>query len=114
MTKKTIIVDEYRAGASAQAFHERVQQMHDDVSKIHQKHDGIAAVRALDGRVFATLSDEEMAVLNLYRATGRKFGVSVSIDNDPDPNSMTGTVSREQADQILKRAKNRVHVLVAG
>ncbi|WP_321944465.1 hypothetical protein [Paraburkholderia tropica] len=84
------------------------------ISEIHAKHDGIASVQALDGRIFATLSDDEMATLNFYRDQGRKFGVSVCIDNDADPAELARAVSREQTDQILKRANNRVHVLVAG
>lgn len=114
MTKKTLIVDEYHQGTSAQAYREGVQKVRDAVSEIHAKHDGIASVQALDGRIFATLSDDEMATLNFYRDRGRKFGVSVSIDNDADPAELARAVSREQADQILKRANNRVHVVVAG
>jgi len=114
MTKTTIIVDEYHQGGSAQAYRTSVQEIRDAVSEIHAKNDGIAAVQALDGRIFATLSDEEMAVLHFYRDTGRKFGVSVSIDTDADPGELARAVSREHADQILKRANNRVHVLVAG
>lgn len=41
MTKKTIIVDEYHQGASAQAYREHVQQMRDAVSETHTKNDHI-------------------------------------------------------------------------
>ncbi|WP_236077342.1 hypothetical protein [Paraburkholderia domus] len=113
MTKKTIIVDEFHQGTSAQTYRDGVQQMRDAVSEIHKKNDGIAAVRALDGRIFATLSDDEMAVLNFYRDTGRKFGVAVSIINEADPDELARASSREQADQILKRANSRVSVTVS-
>jgi hypothetical protein len=46
MTKKTIIVDEFHQGTSAQAYRDGVQQMRDAVSDIHTKNDGIAAIRA--------------------------------------------------------------------
>jgi len=114
MTKKTIIVDEYHQGGSAQAYRTSVQKVRDAVSEIHAKNDGIAAVQALDGRIFATLSDEELAILDFYRDKGRKFRVSISIDTDANPSELARAVSREQADLILKRANNRVHVLIAG
>jgi phage shock protein A len=41
MTKKTIIVDEFHQGASAQAYRDGVQQMREAVSEIHTKNDGI-------------------------------------------------------------------------
>ncbi|CAG9236020.1 hypothetical protein PSP6_690125 [Paraburkholderia tropica] len=44
MTKKTIIVDEFHQGASAQAYRDGVQQMHDAVSDIHTQNDGIAPI----------------------------------------------------------------------
>ncbi|AJZ56946.1 hypothetical protein OI25_7405 [Paraburkholderia fungorum] len=53
MTKKTIIVDEFHQGASAQAYRDGVQQMRDAVSDIHTKNDGIAAIRS-DGIVLPT------------------------------------------------------------
>lgn len=113
MTKKTIIVDEFHQGTSAQTYRDGVQQMRVAVSEIHKNNDGIAAVRALDGRIFATLSDDEMAVLNLYRDTGRKLGVAVSIMNEADPDELARASCREQADQILKRANSRVSVTVS-
>lgn len=113
MTKNTLIVDEYHQGASAQAYRERVQETRDAVSEINAKNDSIAAVRALDGRIFATLSDEEMAVLNVFRDTGRKFGVAVSIINEADPEELARASSREQAEQILKRTNSRVSVTVS-
>lgn len=113
MTKKTIVVDEYHQGASAQAYRERVQETRDAVAEIHAKNDGITAVRALDGRIFATLSDEEMAVSNFYRDCGRKVGVAVSIINEADSDELARTSSCEQADEILKRANSRVSVSVS-
>lgn len=72
----------------------------------------IESVKALDGRIFATLTPAENAVLDFYRSRGRKFGVTIRIDNDADPEELARARSQEQADQILKRANNRVHVTV--
>lgn len=72
----------------------------------------IEAVKALDGRIFAMLSPNEEALLNLYRAQGRKWGVSVSIINEADPAELARARSRQQADQVLKSANSRVSVMV--
>ncbi|ARL04265.1 hypothetical protein [Burkholderia pseudomallei] len=46
MTKKTIIVDEFHQGASAQEYRDVVQRMRDAVCDIHTKNDVIASIRA--------------------------------------------------------------------
>lgn len=73
----------------------------------------IEQVKALDGRIFAMLNSDEEAVLNFYRDHGRKFGVSVSIINEADPEELAQASSRQQADHILKIANSRVRVTVA-
>lgn len=73
----------------------------------------IEEVKALDGRIFAMLNPGEEAVLNFYRAHGRKFCVSVSIINEGDPEELARAPSRLQADQILKRTNSRIHVTVS-
>jgi hypothetical protein len=73
----------------------------------------IEQIKALDGKIFAMLTDSEHAVLNFYRDCGRKFGVAVSIINEADPDELARASSREQADQILKRANSRVSVTVS-
>lgn len=45
----------------------------------------IAEIQALDGRVASTLSPMETAVLNFYHARGRKYGISVTVNNRADP-----------------------------
>lgn len=72
----------------------------------------LAAVRSLDGRIFATLNPNEEALLNVYRQQGRKWGVSVSICNEADPVALAGARSRQEADQILKSANSAVSVTV--
>ncbi|MCU6502257.1 hypothetical protein LPN04_31130 [Rugamonas sp. A1-17] len=73
----------------------------------------IAEAQALDGKIFATLNEREGEVLNYYRDRGRKFGVTVSILSKADPDELARAASKEQADQIMKRANSRVSVTVA-
>lgn len=72
----------------------------------------IDEIKALDGRIFAMLTEGEEAVLNFYRTRGRKFGVAVSIINEADPVELARAVSREQADQIMKSANSKVSMRV--
>ena len=72
----------------------------------------IDAVKALNGKIFATLSTEEEVVLDFYLKQGRKFGVSVSIINEADPEELARAKSQEQADQIMKTANSKVSVTV--
>ena len=72
----------------------------------------IKAVKALDGRIFAMLTDDEQAVLAFYRARGRKFGVSVSIVNKADPVALANATSAQHADQILRSANSLISVTV--
>ncbi|MBF4991118.1 hypothetical protein [Methylophilus sp. QUAN] len=70
------------------------------------------AIKALDGRIFAMLTEEEQAILNFYRDQGRKFDVSVSILNESDPIELALARSREQADTIMKKANSRVKIVI--
>jgi hypothetical protein len=72
----------------------------------------IEAVKALDGMIFAMLDDEQMEVLNFYRDQGRKFGVSVSIINEADPEELARARTKQQTDQVLKGANSRVSVAI--
>ncbi|WP_186214947.1 hypothetical protein [Burkholderia gladioli] len=47
----------------------------------------IEQIKALDGKVLTTLTDNELSVLNFYRDRGRKFRVAVSVINEADPTS---------------------------
>lgn len=69
------------------------------------------AIGALDGRDFATLTTDEQAVLRFYRDRGRKYDVAITITTDADPKALE-RASRDQADDILRRAKSYVHVTV--
>ena len=70
----------------------------------------IEAVKALDGKNFAMLNQDERQILDFYRDRGRKYGVSVAIVSDADSDELARAASREQADQILAKANSRVHV----
>lgn len=72
----------------------------------------LADVKALDGRIFATLTVAESEVLNFYRKQGRKFDVSVSIINQADADDLERARSEAQADEIMKRANSLVSITV--
>lgn len=72
----------------------------------------IEEVQALDGRVFATLDDNERNTLQFYTMQGRKFGVAISIVNEAGQAELAAARSPQQAEDILKNANSRVHVLV--
>lgn len=69
-------------------------------------------VRALDGRIFAMLTADEVSVLDFYRARGRKFDVSVAIASEADPTELAAARSQADADAIMKRANSRVNVTI--
>jgi hypothetical protein len=71
----------------------------------------IEAVKALDGKNFAMLSEEERQVLHFYLDRGRKHGVNVEIVSDADGANLA-RASREQADEILARANSHVKLTV--
>jgi hypothetical protein len=69
-------------------------------------------VKALDGKVFAMLTERESLVLDFYRKQGRKFGVSIRIESKANPDLLRQAKSEQQADDIMKRANSRIHVAV--
>ena len=69
-------------------------------------------IQALDGRIFATLTSDEDAVLRFYRDRGRMFKVSISILNKADPDELAEAECRQHADEIMKRANSLVSVMV--
>ena len=73
----------------------------------------IEEVKALDGKIFAMLTERENEVLNHYLDQGRKFGVAVSIISEADPEELARASSKEQADQIMKSANSRIAIPVS-
>lgn len=72
----------------------------------------LEAIKALDGRIFAMLSEDDLEILNFYRKTGRKYGVSVGIQNEASPELIAQATSQAEVDQILKSANSRISVTV--
>lgn len=72
----------------------------------------IEAVKVLNGKIFAMLTPEEEAVFNFYLDQGRKFGVSVSVINEANPDALAAARSKQEADHILKSANSRIRVIV--
>lgn len=70
----------------------------------------IESVMALDGRIFAMLTPEEVKVLEFYRDQGRKYGVALSIINKADPTELTKATSKVAADEIMRSANSVVTV----
>lgn len=69
-------------------------------------------VQALDGRIFAMLTTDEISVLDFYRAQGRKFDVSVAIISEADPTDLAAARSQAEADAIMKRSNSRVSITI--
>lgn len=72
----------------------------------------IAQVKALNGRMFAMLDEQDLRVLEFYRAQGRKYDVVVDISNKADPVELAKAGSRAQADEIMKRANSVVIITI--
>lgn len=69
-------------------------------------------ILALDGRIFATLNDDEYKTYEFYRDQGRKYGVFVKVINEADPELLVQATSCLQAEQILKSANSRLSVSI--
>lgn len=74
----------------------------------------IEEIQALNGRLFATLNENERNTLQFFTMQGRKFGVAISIVNEASQTELAAARSPQQAEDVLKNANSRVHVLVAG
>lgn len=73
----------------------------------------VEAVLSLNGRIYAMLSADELAVLNFYLQQGRKYGVSASIIGDPAvTDDLHHAASPAQAAAILRRSNSTVSVSV--
>ena len=67
----------------------------------------INEIKALDGRIFATLNNDELEIFNYFRDRGRKYGVSVDVVSKADQEELARATSKEQTDYVL-RSKNSV------
>jgi len=68
--------------------------------------------KALDGKIFAMLTEKEKSTLEYFRQHGRKYGVSVRIISDADTEELATAKSKEQADEILKSSNSKITVTV--
>ncbi|MPQ69324.1 hypothetical protein [Pseudomonas sp. MWU12-2323] len=71
----------------------------------------VESVMALNGRIFATLSPDEVKVQEFYRVQGRKYDVAVSIISLAEPAELAKASSRADADEIMRRANSTVSVV---
>jgi hypothetical protein len=72
------------------------------------------AVKALDGKIFAMLSEAELKVLEFYQKRGRKYGVSVGFASEGELAEPTQAIEwTERGLDLLRRTSCRVRVTVA-
>jgi hypothetical protein len=94
----------------------QIQELLDKSSKpkMHMQPDvtqpSLDAIKALDGRIYATVKGAELDTLEFYRQQGRKFGVTVSIINKADPEMLAAAKSQKDADHVLKSANSLISV----
>lgn len=79
----------------------------------------IDQVKALNGRIFAMLSEDELEVYKFFRDRGRKFGVAVLlIPDEPYSDEVAEDLARaatiQHTEEILRRRNTRVCVTVQG
>lgn len=60
-------------------------------------------IKALHDRIFATLSENEMRLYHYYMTEGRKYGITVLVDNK-------SFLTNRQQDEIAKNGNSRVEV----
>jgi hypothetical protein len=73
----------------------------------------VSEILAIDGKILDLLDDREKLVLKYYQSRGRKYGVSVIIANEVDPEELAKARSRQQADDILETANSRIAVKIS-
>lgn len=70
-------------------------------------------VKALNGKDFAMLNNEEKAVYEFYWQQGRKFGVSLKTISDAPKEELERANSKQQYDEIVSRYPSSISVEVA-
>ena len=64
---------------------------------------GHSEIKALHGRIFATLSENEMRLYHYYMTEGRKHGITVLVDNK-------SFLTNRQQEEIARSGNSRVEV----
>lgn len=104
-------VDEAIRRWNAAAQNEAFKAVHADGFEFASQ-PGIDAIKALDGKLFAMLTPAEEIILNFYRDQGRKYGVTVTITNETDPDALANAKSKQEMDYILKSSNSVICVTV--
>lgn len=71
----------------------------------------VEAALALNGRIFAMLSSDELEVFEFYREQGRKFGIDAQINSTADPAELVQARSKAEADEVMRRTNSTVSVI---
>lgn len=69
----------------------------------------IEQVKALNGRIFAMLTPEELEVFRFYRDRGRKYGVAISVSSDVFQAELASATPKH-AEEILRRTNSKIAV----
>lgn len=72
----------------------------------------LESIKALNGRIWAKLTEEENRVLSFYQMQGRKYGVAVGITSDVDRQELAQAKSPQEADALLRRASAIISVTI--
>lgn len=72
--------------------------------------DVINDIRALDGKIFAMLNQDERLLLDFFSEQGRKYGVSISIITPADIDDLANVTSKEQLEAIYMTVNCKVSV----
>lgn len=72
----------------------------------------IEAARALDGRRYEDLTNQEKDTLRYFQLNGRNRGVTTAVLTLADPKVLQAAKSKIEADQILAQAGQRVSIRV--
>lgn len=71
----------------------------------------LAAIQALDGRIYATLTPDEINVVIYYVKTGRKYDVLVTCD-DGDGHKLQVAPNDAEVQHFLKATNARISVFI--
>ncbi len=72
----------------------------------------LSKIKALNGKIYAQLTADEIITLDYYRHLGRKYGVSLSMINDADSKDLASANSEQEAKKILHRGNVVINVFI--
>lgn len=76
-----------------------------------QQRISIELALALDGEIFAMLTDAQLQLFSYYRTHGRKHGIIATIVSAADPVELADAKSQEHQDEIMRRVNSTVSVV---